>query len=250
MNINLPEIDYDYWLGIWTKNQEKENSVYSNLNMKSFKSTYLDVKNAKECEEKIDEIINKIDDLNKQKQLVLTVVDLIYRWGGPSGRMFYARQEKNKSRRENLENKTMLYQLYCDGVELARKGKISSKFLFESIPGIGPSFATKHAAFWSRKSNNPLIVVDSKIAGALGFKSVFYLEQKIDYDSLLFEFNKQARIKIISADKTAQNLEKALFTFHSHFFLNENNGWLKNINEFENQKDFKIAIKIAEYLQF
>jgi hypothetical protein len=248
MNINLPNIDYDYWLSIWLKNQKKDDSVYSNNNMKLFKTTFSNVKNAFECEQKIQETINKIDNFREQKQQVLIVVDLIYRWGGPSGRMFYAKMKDKKSHRENLENKVMIYDLYCDAIELAKNGKISSKFLFQSIPGIGSSFATKHAAFWSQNSKKPLIVLDSKIAGTLGYKTLIDLEKEIDYYSVLDQFSKEAKKKINSNEKTAQNLEKALFSFHSHYFLNENNGWHKK--DFKNDKDFKVAIKIAENLEF
>ena len=248
MKINLPDIDYDYWLDVWKKNQEKDDTAYSNHNMKLFKTTFTDVKNAKECEEKIDQLINEIHNLKEQKQLVLTTVDLIYRWGGPSGRMFYAYAIDKKSSRDNLEKNEMLYEIYCDAIELAKKGKISSKFLFQSIPGIGSSFATKHASFWSSNSMKPLIVLDSKIAGTLGFKTLNDLEKEIDYYSVLNEFSSLAKSKINSEKKTAQNLEKALFTFHNHYFLNDNKGWLNNVNS--KDKDYSVAKDLAKTLEF
>jgi hypothetical protein len=162
--------------------------------------------------------------------------------------MFYANAKDKKSSRDNLEKNEMLYEIYCDAIELAKDGKISSKFLFQSIPGIGSSFATKHAAFWSSNSINPLIVLDSKIAGTLGFKTLNDLEKEIDYYSVLNEFSNLAKIKINSAKKTSQNLEKALFTFHNHYFLNDNKGWLSKVNS--NDKDYSVAKVLAKTLDF
>jgi hypothetical protein len=214
--IVFPNIDYPFWLEEWNKNLQ--NPTYHLGEMDKYSKIPKGITEY-ECEKQIYSLIQNISDPSIEKEKVLMVIDLIYRWGGPSGRMFYIGTNKS---RKSLNDDLYIFERYCDAINLAFQGKSSSKFLFQSIPGIGSSFASKHATFWSSKSTKPLIVVDSKIAGCFGMKNLDELDKAVSYEKILFEFK-------VKADKlngfNSQYLEKALFTFHKNYFNNENDGW-------------------------
>ncbi len=83
--IKFPEINYTYWLDKWYQNINIE--AYHVKAMENFSKIPLGI-TEKECEEQIHELVKGIHDIRKEKEHVLRIVDLIYRWGGPSGRNF------------------------------------------------------------------------------------------------------------------------------------------------------------------
>jgi hypothetical protein len=241
MVLKFPNIDFDYWLGVWNELQNKMAYFTPKMNLYSKIDkgiTYL------QCETEILKIVEKINNTSVERSEVLKVIDLIYRWGGPSGRMFYTKSNnKGNSPRRELELQDDLFNRYCDAIDLALAGKSSSKFLFESINGIGPSFASKHAAFWSSKSTRPLIVIDSKIAGCFGKKKLELFEKEFHYDNTLNQFVNFGNS--LTIPKTSQEIERSLFAFHLNFFNNENTNWQHNKRNAIKDKDFEIAKNIA-----
>jgi hypothetical protein len=247
MGLNFPPINFEYWLSKWQSNQNKEAYFLPQMtNYSQIKKGITDL----ECEEEILTLVKKIQDPIQEKEAVLRVIDLIYRWGGRSGRMFYLQnQDKNKMPRKELAENQDLFHRYCDAIDLAKNGKASSKFLFQTIPGIGSSFASKHATFWSAYSRSPLIVIDSKIVGCFGIEKLEKFDLNYSYESVINEFNEFG--KSLTPSLTSQQVERALFTFHLHFFNNENSGWTnKDVIELKNSEDFDIAAQIAEKLKF
>jgi hypothetical protein len=238
MTLEFPSIDYDFWLVKWSDNLL--NKAYHLTEMDSYSPIKSNI-TEKECEDEIRVLIRNIQNPELEKDSVLRVVDLIYRWGGPSGRMFYIAKNKPRKKLQLAED---LFGRYCDAIELAKKGKSSSKFLFQSIPGIGSSFASKHAAFWSYYSPTPLIVIDSKIAGCFGFENLEELEKEISFDEILLTFKMKGKL----INLNIQDVEKALFTFHKNYFNNENDGW--NPKPTEIVKDKLEAERLALILGF
>ncbi|MDE0472518.1 MAG: hypothetical protein OXH57_11315 [Ekhidna sp.] len=70
--------------------------------------------------------------------------------------MFYAIDKNREVPREKLEDDCRILHQYLEGVQLARKGEPKSIESFKSVPGIGPSYASKHSYFWSLHSETPL----------------------------------------------------------------------------------------------
>lgn len=232
--MKFPDIDYDYWSAHWTETIGQK-AVYMNKNMRKF----LDFEGSiNECLEEIKKIIfaEKVE-----KTEVLRAVDLIYAWGGPSGRLFYAESISKSSPREKLAGETV-FSDYMKGVSLAKKGNTKSIEAFKHIEGIGPSYGSKHAHFWSLKSKNPLIIIDSKIAGSLGYSALESLENSVNYEQIIRSFSIKSEQEF--QDNDPVKIERALFSFHNHYFKNDNSGW-KNRSE---GKDFNEAQKIAEKL--
>ncbi len=247
MKLNFPQINFEYWLSKWQSNQNKEAYFLPQMtNYSQIKKGITDL----ECEKEILELVKKIQDPIQEKEDVLRVIDLIYRWGGRSGRMFYLQnQDRDKMPRKELAENQDLFLRYCDAIDLAKKGKASSKFLFQTIPGIGSSFASKHATFWSAFSQRPLIVIDSKIVGCFGIENLEKFDQTYSYESVINKFNEFG--KSLTPSLTCQQVERALFTFHLHFFNNENTGWAhKDIFKLKNCEDFDITAQIAKKLKF
>jgi len=233
--VKLPTIDYKFWLSDWSKSIG-EQKTYTNKNM--IKYIIFDG-NINSCTNEIFSIIksDKIDNSS-----ILRVIDLIYSWGGKSGRMFYASSRGQLSPREDLEvNKEALIK-YMKGIELAMSGNPDSINYFCQINGIGKSYASKHAYFWSLNSSNPLIIVDSKIAGSLGYQTINSLQNNFSYESIIASFKSKAFDEF--ADGNPSNVERALFAFHNHYFLNDNSGWKNNI---ENH-DYDEALRLAKTL--
>jgi len=233
--MKFPNIDYNFWLANWNESFGK-GKVYTNKNIAKY---ILFTGNINACTHEIIELTRR-DNISKEE--VLRVIDLIYSWSGPSGRMFYSKTKNNVSPREEIETEINTYSTYLDGVDLAKQGKTKSIEIFNSIRGIGSSYASKHSYFWSINSDNPLIIVDSKIAGALGYKTIPLLEKKSPYNQTVKSFIKKAKSEF--NDKTPSKVEKSLFAFHNFYFLNDNSDW-KNKIEFH---DFKEAKKLAKLL--
>ncbi|MFD0798472.1 hypothetical protein ACFQZJ_13450 [Maribacter chungangensis] len=233
--MTFPEINYQFWLSKWNESIG-QGKVYTNKNIEKY------IK----FENNINACTNEIIELTKYEEItkknVFRVIDLIYSWGGRSGRMFYSKTKNRISPREELEKDSNVYETYFEGIILAKKGNTESISKFNSIRGIGASYASKHSYFWSINSDNPLIIVDSKIAGALGHISIDSLEKKSKYRETVQLFIDKAEIEF--NDKNPSKVERALFAFHNFYFLNDNSGW-KNRIEFE---DFNQAKSLAELL--
>ena len=233
--MKFPKIDYLYWLSNWS-NSIGEKATYSNKNMVEYIVFNGDINS---CTNEIFTLV-KANDLNKSS--ILRVVDLIYSWGGKSGRMFYASIKGEISPRQSLGEDDVVFSKYLQGVQLAKQGSTESIKKFCSIDRIGLSYASKHAYFWSLGSENPLIIVDSKIAGTLGYKTISSLESKLDYKLIVKAFKDKA-IEVFNEDDPSK-VERALFAFHNHYFLNDNSGWKNKIKS----QDFCEAENLANVL--
>lgn len=231
----FPEIDYSYWSQCWydTIGQQKGYSCEPMNKFINYNGSLLEIEN------KIEELVVQ-DSLEDEK--ILHVVDLIYRWGGKQSRLFYSRKDKitQLSFRDLLVNNLGTYK---EAVENAKIGNPDSERMFRNVKGIGVSYSGKHAHFWSRgKPQNTLIIIDQKIAGMLGFKTVQALYHNFTYKKLVQDFATKSFVEF--REYIPHKVEKALFAFHNHYFLNNNSGW-KNKKEFI---DYKEAKKLSEIL--
>lgn len=231
-------INFKYW-----KNQYAWNNgtnVYTNRNISEF-SIYNGT--PAECEIEIKMITKEInsENINSKETEILRAIDLINQWGGQTSRMFYSRHKKNNysSPRDRITNNPNL--------ELYKKGIIQSKEIneiafstFKNIYGINESFSGKHAMFWS---NFNLIVLDNKIAGALGYKTPNKLLNKLTYKEILNKFRK------IQNENNFLNptiVERAYFAFHNNYFKNNNCEFKSNISDFT---DLEEAVNIGNILE-
>jgi len=214
--IKFPDIEYGYWLSEWTRSIG-ELPTYSNKNMVKY---IVFNGNINSC---TSEILTLVKSQDLSKLTVLRVIDLIYSWGGKSGRMFYASVNEKTSPRQSLDKIDSVFDKYLQGIMLAKQGDIRSINKFCEIGGIGLSYASKHAYFWSLDSKQPLIIVDSKIAGSLGYLTIQSLENVHRYGDIVFAFREKS-LKEFNEDNPSK-VERALFAFHNHYFLNDNSGW-------------------------
>ncbi|PKG59208.1 hypothetical protein [Shewanella sp. GutDb-MelDb] len=233
--MNFPKIDYEFWLSNWS-DSIGDKATYSNKNILKYIVFEGDINSC------TDEIYNLVKENDLNKLSVLRVVDLIYSWGGPSGRMFYASIQGKSIPRESLENDDSVFSKYLEGIRLAKQGSTESIKIFGEIDGIGPSYASKHACFWSCRSESPLIIVDSKIAGSLGYKTIANLKRIVSDRAIVTAFKNKAIEEY--NESSPIKVERALFAFHNHYFLNGNNGWKNKIQS----KDFAEAQNIASVL--
>jgi len=233
--IRFPNIDYSYWLSEWDRSIGKL-PTYSNKNMVEYIVFNGDISLC------TNEIFTLIKSQDISRPTVLKIIDLIYSWGGKSGRMFYASVNGKISPRQSLDQKDSVFNKYLQGVMLAKKGDIRSIKKFCEIDGIGLSYASKHAYFWSLDSEKPLIIVDSKIAGSLGHFTIQSLERVHKYEDIVFEFRNKS-LKEFNEDNPNKT-ERALFAFHNHYFLNDNSGWKNRLES----KDFTEASPLANKL--
>ena len=229
MKIKYPNIDYKYWLSNWDESTGK-GKVFTDKNIVKYIKLDKDM-DINACESEIIKLTTSNEKLSKSK--ILRVVDLIYSWGGKSGRGFYIKEfhDKAKNRisaREELESNDNTFKKYLEGIDLAKKGKTESLEKFKKIRGIGNSFGTKHSYFWSINSIYPLIVIDSKIAGALGYKTIDLLEKNFDYQKILKSFVDKTELEF--QEKNPIKVERALFAFHNFYFLNDNSNWAQGLD--------------------
>lgn len=213
--MKIPNIDFKFWLENYPWN---DGTVYADKNIRKFSDF---TGSAKVCELEI----LRITSLEEPSPIeILSCIDLINQWGGRTSRLFYTRNQRNNhvSYRESIELNENL-SIYKKGIALSKyKNHLAFK-QFQKLNGIGPSFAGKHAMFWSQSE---LIVLDNKISGALGFSSPQHLLRSFPYDSILNQFN---QIKTQNKFSNPAEVERALFAFHSNYFLNNNSGWKANI---------------------
>ena len=233
--MKFPKIDYKFWLSNWGESVGQK-KAYTNKNMIEYIVFDGDINSC------TNEIFDLVKSSRTNKASVLRVVDLIYSWGGRSGRLFYASTKGKFSPRKELETNEDTFSKYLKGVALAQAGKSDSIDQFCKVNGIGPSYASKHAYFWSINSENPLIIVDSKIAGALGYKTIDELEKRHNYKNIVESFKNKAVDEFEEANPS--KIERALFAFHKYYFLNNNNDWKNNIEG----HDYDEALKLAEIL--
>jgi len=231
--IEFPEIDYKYWVEEWEK-ETGGGETYMNKNIKKYIEFHGTIK---KCSKKITRLVKK-KRLSRKK--VLKVADLIHIWGGPSSRMFYVEKEEQPSSRALLESEN--YEMYLKGAIKARKGKAKSQAIFNNVRGIGLAYSSKHSHFWSLKSKKHLIIIDSKVAGALGFATIERVVSEITYNRLN-KFFRQKAVEVLNTED-ATLIEQALFAFHNRYFKNDNTGW-KNSNRNSESKDLTAANLIA-----
>jgi hypothetical protein len=241
--LDFPAIDYQFWLEHWNSVIGSK-FVYlskSSRNYCSYTGSTADC--GKRIETKINEIINL--DLTNCKSGILEVIDLIYAWGGRSGRMFYF--ERNGTvPREHIESIEM-FSLYVQGIRQAQTSDPDAFSTFQKIFGIGSSFASKHAYFWSKKSKNRLIIIDSKISGALGYATIGSFLNHHPYNHIIEQFTLKAGSEFNKPDGSL--VEKALFAFHNNYFLNDNLGMRKGalqIRDIMEAKRLKDKLSIRE----
>lgn len=236
--LKLPEIDYEFWLKNWSESVGLK-PAYKNKNSILFLNHSLTIN---QCTK---EIIKLTSTNNSDKEHVLKIIDLIYAWGGRSGRLFYASKKGDKIPRQVLGEDMSEFNTYLKGVELAKKGNAKSKDTFSKVYGIGSSYASKHAYFWSLDSNSPLIILDSKIAGSLGCKSLIELYKVTSYSAVISSF--VLKSESVFNEKDPSKVERALFAFHDNYFKNDNSAWKKRPFK-ESSKDFLTAQRLSSLL--
>jgi hypothetical protein len=231
-------INYNYWINKYTWNDGA--SVYINNNMLEFTNF---IGTPRQCEDEIIRIISGInaDNIQQKNNDILTVIDLINQWGGQTSRMFYSRHARNnfQSPRDRISSEISL-NIYKRGIIEAMQINENAFTTFREIYGISDSFSGKHAMFWS---NFNLIIIDNKIAGALGFKKPNSLLNSRSYQDILNDF------RIIQNENQFSNptmVERALFAFHSNYFKNDNSGFKNNITDFN---DREYAVQLGEILE-
>ncbi len=236
--MEFPKIDYKHWFNQWTLDVGGA-SVYSNKNL----TKYIRFDgNINSCTSEIFTLV-KATEITKAN--ILRVVDLIYSWGGPSGRMFYASKKGEIAPRESLENDDSVFSIYMNAIQLAKQGKEESINEFCKIAGIGRSFGSKHAYFWSLDSKNPLIIIDSKIAGALGYSTIESLDKAHKYGEIVSKFRTLALEKFNEDDPS--KIERALFAFHNYYFLNDNSGWKNEVSGHNFPEANALSAKLFSY---
>jgi hypothetical protein len=187
-----------------------------------------------------DLIIKNIRDFNfnMSKDLdLLKIFDLIQIWGGLFG----------GSNPYNLRNGNMPTRLNLNWIEDYKKcakqasnGDIAVYENIIDIPELGLSFGSKHISFWSRKNGNDncLVVIDNKIAGTTGNSK----PRKDIIKKIVNGIHYYANIKQFEP----QQIEKALFTFHAHYFDNSNSKFTGI--EKKGDMDYAVAVAVAEKL--
>ena len=237
--MELPNIDYHFWLQTW-ENTVGAKRTYSNARTSGY---HIIDQNLLECESEIErsiqEYLNDTDSSN-QSARIERIVDLIYAWGGPSGRMFYVGRNSNRSPRESLKQSIDSYKR---GINLALQSDPSAVDAFKCLRGIGDSYASKHAFFWSSQGPNRLIIIDSKISGAFGCVTVNELFRQTTFIKLLSIFTLKSAEVFGMQD--GSKIERALFAFHNNYFLNSNKGIRSNP---KHQEDLMEANLLVEKL--
>ena len=188
-------------------------------------------------EEEIVKLIDEYEFTKPNDLNLLKIFDLIQIWGGTQGgRNFYV--FRNMQIRINFEQ---WIDHYRNGILAASERSINSYSIIMEIEQIAISFGSKHVSFWSRKSGNKdcLLVIDNKIAGTTGNNrpSIDIIE-KIVNDIHYFAND--------SIEFDPHQIEKALFSFHAHYFDNDNNTFtgIEKVGDI----DYKVACEVAKKL--
>ena len=230
-------INYNYWVNQYAWNDGV--NVYTNRNIVEF-SNYNG--SPRDCEIEINRIIGTInpDNINLKNNEILKVIDLINQWGGQTSRQFYSRHAKNnfQSPRDRIIASPNL-NIYKQGIMESMDINETAFLTFKKIYGIKDSFSGKHAMFWSDFN---LIIIDNKIAGALGYKTPTWLLNNRPYQDILNDFRK---IQNENNFLKPTMVERSLFAFHSNYFKNDNSGFKSNITDFT---DRQYALEIGRIL--
>lgn len=254
--MKIPIIDFKYWFNQNQDNALIENRFISmitrisniyNENNKHKQSYFcendteisrLKNLNYNELENEILMRIQKINDIDKANENeILDIFDLINIWGGlQGGSNFYNIKNGSSTRiqyKEWLQNYVKLIKK-----AILKDSSSYSDILDGQIPNLNMSFGSKHISFWSRKNGNEkcLIVIDNKIAGVTGVKKAI----NADFKEIIQEVHSlEAELQL-----EPQKIEKALFSFHSCYFDNENS----KFNDKTDSIDYLVALKIKEKL--
>ena len=221
---NIYEINNNYNQSYFCGNIEEVHRL-KNLN-------YIDLEN-----EIIKQIIN-IENIDSEKDAsILKIFDLINIWGGLTGGSNFYHIKNDSSPRLDYKNWLPEYKELIN-MAILKDLNAYKYILNNNIPGLRMSFGSKHISFWSRKNANTrcLIIIDNKIAGTTGFKKA----NDANYSMIVSELHKLEDDLKMEPHK----LEKALFTFHMHFFDNKNSKFYGKIGD----NDYSIALKLKKQL--
>ena len=110
------------------------------------------------------------------------------------------------------------------------------------MPYLALSFGSKHISFWSRKKGDDkcLVVIDNKIAGTTGNDTpVMGILGGIVNDIHCYSNENKHGLK-------PHQIEKALFSFHAHYFDNKNETFtgIEKVDDI----DYQVAVAVAEKL--
>jgi hypothetical protein len=264
----VPEINFKHWYGVnqdsvngdedrhrimitvienaYVRNKKKINEYldlnpnYNELAFPLFLKNKEDVdflrkKTYNDFENLILAKIDLFDFKNSDNLSLLEIFDLIQIWGGKTGGQNPYTNGKVPSRinLEWIEN----YKKYA---EQATAGVIEVYHSIINIPQLSYSFGSKHVSFWSRKDENDkcLVVIDNKIAGTTGNKK----PRRDLIEKIVNDIHYYANMKGFKP----QQIEKALFSFHAHYFDN-NNKTFTGIEKVDGE-DYNVACEVAKKL--
>jgi hypothetical protein len=109
-----------------------------------------------------DEIKKRTIEIPVNKNDLIKTIQMIHHWGGSTGRYFMTNR-KGGSYLEQFKANPNQIKIYREACKQASLSNPEAFHLFCNIKGIGPSFAGKHAYFWS-PSKNPLVIIDKYVA--------------------------------------------------------------------------------------
>ena len=217
--IQLNEVQIPYFIG---KTEETKALYYITYNG---------------LEDLIIKNILDFDFINSNDLDLLKIFDLIQIWGGLLGG-----SNPYNSRNGNLPTRLNLNWIknYKNCVEQASNGDIAVYENIIDIPELGLSFGSKHISFWSRKKGDDkcLVVIDNKIAGTTG--------NKAPVKEILETIVKDIHCYAKENELKPYQIEKALFSFHAHYFDNKNETFtgIEKVGDI----DYKVACEVAKKL--
>jgi hypothetical protein len=266
----VPEINFKYWYGVNQKeggtSQQRVKRIIraiirkynenrasidefihsNNINRETALPYFIDDENEikrlleikyNKLEEEIVKLIDEYEFTKPNDLDLLKIFDLIQIWGGTQGgRNIYV--FRNMQIRTNFEQ---WIDHYRQGIIAASERSIISYSIIMEIEQIAISFGSKHVSFWSRKSGNKdcLPVIDNKIAGTTGNNrpSIEIIEKIVN--DIHYYAN-------VSKKFDTHQIEKALFSFHAHYFDNDNKIFtgIEKVDDI----DYQVAITVAEKL--
>jgi hypothetical protein len=146
-----------------------------------------------------DEIQKRTLEIPVSKSELIKTILMIHHWGGSTGRYFMINR-RGGSFIEQFKANPIQIKIYKEACKQASLSNPDAFNLFCKIKGIGPSFAGKHAYFWS-PGKNPLIIIDKYIAHYFDAKNVKeLLQKKKSYTKIIEQFNnlkKEYKVKSI-----------------------------------------------------
>lgn len=261
----VPNINYKYWLEVSKNRQDSPtNGTFSSMltilrNNLSNTDVIWEVVNdenratqtmngiLKKGHEYADEIYRELNEKDftelKQKKtdvLYLGIFDIVQGWGGITGRIPYTKNSsyfKNQPRLANLSARNSpdkWLSVYKAAVSLIKNGEFMKALItFESINGLGISFASKHLWFWANyfKSKGLLKdrsvhVYDTRIARMLyGRKADTQDYNHVSelYDDIIKTYD--------LIDMSHSDIEQALFAFSNTFYDNNLKHFHSDYNE-------------------